>query len=188
MATTNTLLRPVSHFITRAFRLMRKLPANGTPDSSEVSDALLTLQDMLHSWEADGVNMWRSVNKEIMLVQGQQKYQISGPRALSIEECRNRQYTGTNQVDTPMWPATADSYKNLPNKTVQGFPSQYWLSRGPAVWDGTSPTVAVDDAWLYIWPTASAGIVANTGTLQLTVQVPFQYPQDSADVLSLIHI
>ncbi len=166
---------------------MRKLPANGTPDSSEVSDALLTLQDMLHAWESDGVNMWRTVNKEITLVQGQAKYQLDTPRALGVEEVRLRQMLGTSQNDTPMFNMTADTYKNLPNKTVQGFPSQYWLSRGPSVWDNTAPSVAVDNSWLYIWPTPSASVVAspNSGTLQMTVQVPFQIPQLEGDTIDL---
>ncbi len=118
-----------------------------------VSD-IRTLNLMLRAWQADGVMVWSYTEGTLTLVQGQASYSFSSggdfttiPFNIEDDMVINR---GGN--DLPMVRMSRDEYRSLPEKTTQGYPTQWYFDRQQI--GGT----------LFVWPTSDATL----GTLKFT--------------------
>lgn len=91
-------------------------------------------------------NLWASEQYTVALIAGAVTYTLP-VRTVQILSCFIRTGSGTTQQDRICWPLSEFEYASLPNKTAQGFPTQFWLNRQ------TTPTLsfylAPDDAQTY---------------------------------------
>jgi hypothetical protein len=119
----------------------------------DLNRGLRTLTRMFKAWQVDGVMTWTMTAGTLALVQGQEDYAfgVGGDFVtipLDIEDMEiNR---GTN--DLPMFRLSREEYRSLPNKTTQGYPTQFYYDRQRS--GGT----------LYVWPAPDA----TGGTLKFT--------------------
>lgn len=122
-------------------------------EAVDLNRGLRTLTRMLKAWQVDGVMTWTMTAGTLALVQGQEDYVFGAggdfttvPLDISDMEI-NR---GTN--DLPMYRLSREEYRELPNKTAQGYPTQFYYDRQRS--GGT----------LYVWPAPDA----TGGTLKFT--------------------
>lgn len=111
----------------------------------------VTLNLMLKAWQAKGVLSWTMAEGSLTLVQGQAAYVFGsgGDVATVPMDIRSARIVRAS-IDTPMLPLSRERYLDLPNKTTQGFPTQFYYDRQRA--SGT----------LYVWPAPDA----TAGTLK----------------------
>lgn len=122
-------------------------------EATDLARGLRTLTRMLKAWQADGVMTWTMTDGTLALVQGQESYAFGAggdfttvPLDIGDMEI-NR---GTN--DLPMFRLSREEYRAMPNKTTQGYPTQYYYDRQR------------DGGTLYVWPAPDA----TGGTLKFT--------------------
>jgi hypothetical protein len=122
-------------------------------EATDLNRGLRILTRMLKAWQVDGVMTWTMTSGTLTLVQGQEDYAfgaggdfVTVPLDIGDMEI-NR---GTN--DLPMFRLSREEYRNLPNKTTQGYPTQFYYDR-----QRTGGT-------LYVWPAPDA----TAGTLKFT--------------------
>lgn len=133
------LTKTAAQMIKRAFRLINVVPATQNVPAADELDAIGVLNTMLQEWATDGVTPWRKQSATITPVQGQVEYNIV-QRPLDIIEIRWT-YNG-NEI--PMYELEHDEYFELPQKTNEGTPTQFYYRRN--VLDGT----------LFVWPAPHA--------------------------------
>lgn len=73
-------------------------------------------------------NLWASEDYTVSLVAGTATYTLPA-RAVMILSCFLRTGSGVTQQDRICWPLSQFEYASMPNKTAQGFPSQFWFNR-----------------------------------------------------------
>lgn len=139
-ATANDIIRG-------ALRLIGVTEPGEAPSSSEASDALSALNMMVKSWQADGINLWRTSEGSLTLVQSQATYTMGGSgtpdfasRPLSILSMRRR----VSGIDTPLQAWSRQLYFEQPNKATEAPPTAFYYDPGRS--QGT----------LYLWPTPDA--------------------------------
>ena len=124
--------------ITEAFQLLG-IGMEGEDITAFMSEtASKSLNMMIKSWETQGANLWAISDTTLALVAGTASYTLS-PRALEVFNVR----LSSSSQETPMIEMSRDEYFDLPDKTSQGKPTQYFYD--PQRTTGT----------LYIWPTSS---------------------------------
>lgn len=73
-------------------------------------------------------NLWTSEEQTVALIAGTAEYDLPA-RSVMILSCFIRTGSGESQQDRIAWPLSEYEYASLPNKTSQGFPTQYWFNR-----------------------------------------------------------
>jgi len=92
---------------------------------------------MLANWSNRGVNLWAVDLVTVPLVQGTSTYDVDANTVVMLDAYVT---IGSNPtIDRILSPISRTEYANYPNKTQQGFPTQFWFDRL------LSPTVT-------IWP------------------------------------
>ncbi len=123
-----------------------------TLEAADLADGLTTLNMMLKAWQADGVMCWTFSEVTFALAQGDTNVTFGAGMDVTtvpfeiVSVLINR---GTN--DIPMMPLSRQDYRRIPNKTTEGYPTQYFYQR-----DRSGGT-------LYIWPAADV----SAGTLKI---------------------
>ena len=138
--------------------------------AQELVTGLRSLNMMLKTWQADGVKCWTLTEGQLTLTQGNVDYTFGAGGDFTIvplEITSIRINRGGN--DLPMFPLGREDYFDLPNKTVEGYPTQYYYDRQRA--GGT----------LYVWPAPDA----TAGTLKFTYRRIIMDVDASADDLDL---
>jgi hypothetical protein len=116
--------------ITSAMRLIGVLASGEVPQLSEATDALMVLQQMIDSWNADRLAIYTTSASDYALVQGQQAYTL-GPggdfntgRPAQIDSMSAILITNPdNPIEVPINMYTVDQWQSLPVKNVPGsFP------------------------------------------------------------------
>lgn len=134
--------------VTTAFRKAKIIAAGETPTSDELQDGLQDLNLLLKTWSAKE-HLWIVSEGTQALTAGTASYPITGARRMVSVR---RQ---TAQIDTPLSQFSRQEYYDLPQKLGQSVPNSWFFD----------PQTSVRT--LYIWPTASAAVAANT-TLNFT--------------------
>jgi hypothetical protein len=135
---------------------LAELGVNADEEPLEAADqnrALRALNRMLKAWQADGVMAWTYAEGELATVQGQASYDFGAGGDFTIkpfEILDMRINRGGN--DLPMYRLSREEYYALPNKTNQGYPTQFYYDRQR------------DSGALYLWPAPDATL----GTLKFT--------------------
>jgi hypothetical protein len=118
-------------------------------------------------------NLWTSEEQTISLVASTAEYDLPA-RSVMILSCFIRTGSGATQQDRIAWPLSEFEYASLPNKTQEGFPTQFWFNRQ------IDPTITFylvpDDALTY---TAHLQIVRQLQDANLpggeTPDVPYRW-------------
>lgn len=135
--------------ITHALSLIQVLSAGETPSAADAATSLQSLELMLKSWSARP-HLWLETEGSLVLTAGTQSYALPDD-AYTVSSVRRR----TSSIDTPLCEVSRAEYFDLPTKSAQGMPVNWYVD------DQRATTT------LYLWPTASTSVAANT-TLQYT--------------------
>lgn len=136
----------------------------------ELERGLRWLNIMLKAWEVDGVMAWTLTEGTFALVQGDVDYVIGAGGTFTtvpvdIQDMRITR--GGN--DLPMTRMSREDYNWLPNKTTQGYPTQWYYDRQR------------DGGTLYVWPAPDV----TAGTLKFTYRrriMDLDGPTDNFDI------
>lgn len=134
--------------ITEAFQTAKVIAAGETPTADELEDGERKLNLMLKSWGAKE-HLWIKTEGTQALTASTASYAISGARRMLSVRRR------TSSIDTPMNELSREEYYDLPTKSATGTPVSWYF-------DPQRSTRT-----LYVWPTASTAVAANT-TLYFT--------------------
>lgn len=137
--------------VTQALRKIRVVPVFDTPSAEDAAQGLAELTLMLKGWQVRGPNLFRQTDGSVTLVADTASYTLS-PRPVRVYECRYRDAAGR---DLPMHELTRAEYFDMPLKTAQGIPTQYYFD--PQVGSGK----------LYVWPVLAA---VTSETIRYTYQ------------------
>jgi hypothetical protein len=117
-------------------RLAGILASGETPTAQETQDAQQSLNLLIHDMAIEGWFDWRLTSESIDCVVGQASYTLTN-KALGVLDVRLDLDSGS---EIPMIKLTRQEYYELPDKTTQGKPTQYYLERGK------------DSSTIYVWP------------------------------------
>lgn len=120
----------------------------------DLEKGLRALNRMLKAWQADGVMIWTLDEGTLTLAQGQAEYSF-GPGADFTErpfDLSDDMRINRSGNDLVMARLSRDEYMALPNKAVQGYPTQWYYDRQR------------DTGVLRVWPAPDAA----AGTLKFT--------------------
>lgn len=138
--------------------------------AQELVTGLRALNMMLKTWQADGVKCWTLTEGQLTLTQGNVDYTFGAGGDFTIvplEITSIRINRGGN--DIPMFRMGREDYFDLPNKTAEGYPTQFYYDRQRS--GGT----------LYVWPAPDV----TAGTLKFTYRRIIMDVDQSADDLDL---
>lgn len=142
-----------TEIVTEARRRLGIQPTEEALTAAELTEGLTALNLMLKTWAADGVMYWTMTEGSLSLVQGTQSYSFaSGGDFTTVPFDMMDVRITRDSTDLPMTELSREEYFALPNKTVQGYPTQWFYDRQR------------DTGTLYVWPTADASL----GTLKFT--------------------
>lgn len=155
MAVSNSIdyTRTGEQLVSDARRKLGIQAAEEPLQAHELSEGLNTLNMMLKTWAADGVMYWTMTEGTLTLVEGQASYSFASGgdfTTVPFDMMDMRISRGSN--DLQMAEMSREDYFALPNKTTEGYPTQWFYDRQR------------DTGTLYIWPTADASL----GTLKFT--------------------
>lgn len=122
-------------------------------DAQALVTGLRTLNRMLKAWQAEGVMCWTLTEGTLTLVASDESYVFGSGGTFTtvpLEITSIRINRGSN--DIPMFRMSREEYFDLPNKTITGYPTQFYYDRQRS--GGT----------LYVWPAPDA----TAGTLKFT--------------------
>jgi|SRR5271166_5194318 len=94
-----------------------------------LTSARRSLNLELQAWSNKGVNLWEIVQAQITPVQGQAVYSLPQNLVVITEMYWTTVVGGQGNIDRIMVPITRTQYAQIPNKMIQGQPTQYWLQR-----------------------------------------------------------
>lgn len=122
-------------------------------EAADLNRGLRTLTRMFKAWQADGVMTWTMTSGTLTLVQGQEDYAFgAGGDFTTVPLDIGDMQINRGSNDLPMNRLSREEYRALPNKTTQGYPTQFYYDR-----QRTGGT-------LYVWPAPDA----TAGTLKFT--------------------
>ncbi|MGL5733299.1 MAG: hypothetical protein ACRCYS_00415 [Beijerinckiaceae bacterium] len=119
--------------------------------AQELQTGLRALNMMLKTWQADGVTGWTDDDGELPLVAGDGEYLFgTGGNFVTVPlEITNMRIV-RNGSEIQMTRLSREEYLMLPNKTTQGYPTQFYYKRERS------------GGKLYVWPlSATAGDVVK---------------------------
>lgn len=141
--------------------------------ANDLAIGLDMLTRMLKTWEVDpDLGTWLYTDTTLTLVQGTVSYLFgSGGAVTTIPfEIKSIYITrGASQPDLPMETMSRQDYKDLPNKTTQGYPTQWFYDRQR------------DNGRLYVWPAPDV----TAGTLTITYRRRIMDTDAGADNIDL---
>jgi len=148
---------------TRAMQLLSVLGLGETPTGDESDHFMESLNLMLKSWQAEGVNLWRQTNITFDTVVGQATYTLT-PRPVDVQSASiNYGY------DREMQRWELGEYDQIPNKATLGYPTCYYVDRQR------------DDVTMTLWPVpnsvqtvtyTAARVIDDVTDLEETLDVP----------------
>lgn len=141
--------------ITFALQKVRVSNIGEDPAADDMAVARQDLNLMLKGLQLRAPSLWRQTFGSVALVAGQASYVLS-PRPFRVHEARYRSASG---VDIPMFDLTRQDYVDLPLKTAQGVPTNYYVD------------YQRQDVTLYVWPVPSS---VTTETIQFSHQRVFE--------------
>jgi hypothetical protein len=128
MATSGTynFQPPLADITLYAFNLCGVRPTALTQE--HMQSAYLASNLIQSEWAARGVNLWKVELVTTPLVQGTAVYSVS-PSVITILDAYVTVGTGAGATDRYILPISRTEYATYANKTMQGFPTVYWLDR-----------------------------------------------------------
>jgi hypothetical protein len=109
-----------------AFNLVGVRPTALTQE--HMQSAYMAANLVQAEWAARGVNLWKVEPVTQALTQGTATYSVS-PSIITILDAYITVGTGSAATDRYILPISRTEYSTYANKTMQGFPTVYWLDR-----------------------------------------------------------
>lgn len=134
--------------ITYALRKLGVLSVNQTPTAAQAAGAMTEFNLMLKGWQRHE-SLWRLQEGSVTLLANDADYTLS-PVPHRVISAR---YRDANSIDTPMALMTRAEYYDLPQKTITGVPTTFYVDYQRA------STV------MYVWPLLSS---VTTETVKYT--------------------
>lgn len=134
--------------ITRAFRLLKIVGGTDEPSADEMDTGEEVLNLLLKTWSAQE-HLWIVTEGSQVLTGGTASYAISGARRMLSVRRR------ISSIDTPLSELSRQEYYDLPTKSQQGMPINWFFDPQRAT------------RTLYLWLVPSTAIAAST-TLHFT--------------------
>ena len=126
--------------------------ARGARTGYQLRSARRSLNILFQEWENRGVHLWKVKLAKVPLVLGQAEYNyasdpVNFPNDLSqvLEAYYRNNSTTTNPQDVSMDSRSRSQYNAVPNKLVQGTPSQFYTERkiNPSIFLYATPSSSV---------------------------------------------
>lgn len=131
-----------------------------------------SLNFLMADWSNRGINLWALESGTVDLVSGTATYNLPVD-TVDLIEFMLREGVGQNQNDINVSRITVTDYATLPNKNVQGIPSQIFVERLQATPRFTLwPVPDTSSYKLYYWRLRRLGDGGNGTT---TPDVPFRF-------------
>lgn len=179
MATAQTI-------IDRALRLLGAIASGESPTADESADGLISLNNMLESWQADKLTVYAYVDTAFTMVASTGSYTVgpSGnfnltPRPPKIEQC----FVRASSIDYPVELIDKARWYAITDKTVESDIPEYAYYE-PTLTTGT----------LKVWPVPNTGNslhiitwtnVATLATLATSISLPPGYERAMAYNLAI---
>lgn len=136
----------------------------------ELERGLRWLNIMLKAWEVDGVMAWTLTEGSFALVQSDVDYVFGAGGTFTTVPVDILDVRITrSSTDLPMSRMSREAYYALPNKTSEGYPTQYMYDRQR------------DSGTLYVWPAPDS----TGGTIKFTYRRRIMDMDASADTFDL---
>ena len=129
----------------------------------DAKTARRSLNLMFAEWANRGLNLWTVRQGTINLTQGQAQESLTDDVVDLLDVVLRR-----NNTDYEVERISRGDYANLPNKTTQGRPSQYWLNRqiDPIINLWSVPDNSTDQIiYYYVQRIEDAGALVNTADM-----------------------
>lgn len=122
-------------------------------ENHELERGKRLLNSMLKAWETDGVYAWTYTEGSITLVQSDRDYTFTSGGDFTTVPLDIKQVRITRSgTDLEMYRMSREEYYALPDKTTEGYPTQWYYDRQR------------DSGTLYVWPAPDS----TAGTLKFT--------------------
>lgn len=139
-----------------------------TLTARHLRSARRSLDYLMIEWANKGIHLWAVESKTTDMIASTASYVTETNIITPLEVVIRR-----SGLDTPVFPMTRDQYHAIPDKTIEGMPTNYWFDR-----DASTPT-------LYLWPvpdTATDDLIyyylrrlQDTGTAAGTPDIPYRW-------------
>jgi len=169
VSTSTTYDLTAREVVTLALRRLGVLMATEDPSSEDAALGLMEMNVLLRTWQVSGPDLWRTSEGSLTLTADTASFSL--PAAVyRVTSCRFRR----SGIDLPMELLTREEYFDLPLKTSQGTPTQYYSD------------VQRSGVDLYVWPVL-ASVTDETikytyqrrfftvETLDQTIDIPHEY-------------
>lgn len=169
VSTSTTYDLTAREVVTLTLRRLGVLMATEEPTSEDAELALIELNVLLRAWQVSGPDLWRTAEGSLTLTADTAAFSL--PAAVyRVTSCRFRR----SGIDLPMEVLTREEYFDLPLKTSQGTPTQFYCD------------IQRSNVDLYIWPVL-ASVTDETikytyqrrfftiETLDQTIDIPHEY-------------
>lgn len=165
---TSTREFEIAEAVDEAFERCGIDPATLT--ARHLRSARRSLDLLFTEWDNKGIHLWAVDSQTTDMIASTASY-ATPTNIIGVLEVVLRR----SGLDTPVFPMSRDQYQNIPDKTMEGMPSNYWFDR-----DATTPT-------LYLWPvpdTATDDLVyyymrrlQDAGGAAYTADVPYRWSE-----------
>lgn len=143
--------------IEKALSILGYLPAGETMNQDDAETALLALNMMLKTFQADGCNLWREQPSTVTFAANQMSATLD-PRVIDVIEARRVYEDSLNELPLGRW--ERGQYVSLPSKSQTGVPVAYY------------PQKNRDGFVLTLWPVPYVETVINFTAARVAADVP----------------
>ena len=154
--------------VTFALRKLRVIGEGEDPTADQADDATIELNLMLKEW-MKYENLWRMTEGSITLLASTYSYALS-TSTLIPHRVISARYRDANSRDLPMMLMSREEYYNLPLKSTDGIPTQYYVG-----YQRANPT-------FYIWQGLAS---VTTETIKYTYQRKFEDIDDLSNDIDI---
>jgi hypothetical protein len=191
MANTWSFFPTAATVINASLRRIRAYDPEDTTtiSSTQLANALETMNFLISSWQALGPTLWcRKQKTGQALTAAQASYTVGSGgnitginRPLLITQAWLTDASQTPSLDIPLTPMGAEEYLALSTKAAVGVPTSFWYD---PEYDGSSNTGATSKGKLYLWPVPDTSLVTNR-TLNFYYQRPLEDFDASSDAIDM---
>lgn len=146
---TRSFIRTRESLIASAYRKIHAIGPNESPSPGQTTAAQEALNQMVLSWQNDGIFLWTQ-NEEYAKLTADTNYVTLDADTLEVRDVRFY----SNETETIMSPLTREEYKGISNKADGGDPTSYWVDFA----------LAAPVMYLYPRPENTTGLVTGTDT------------------------
>jgi len=103
-----------------------------TPNGEQLASNMRRLEDLINTWQTQGLKLWLNVDLPVVLVAGQATYTFGATGTIPMNKplrVVEAYYIDANAVRRPLIPLAWNDYIRLGNVTNQGAIAQYFVDK-----------------------------------------------------------